>query len=255
MIGFRVIFTILLLFAGSTSVLAVSGLVGSSQFGSSAAMNVPATATTTVTASTTVTMSVSSTSAATSTGTVTQSATTAVSSSSTTATTSSAPPPTLNSSLSNLGSVVAGGSPAQTGPQLVLVSAQRSSLFLAPVGWTMVVGAWIWRGRVRARWRELGFESDVFELFMKMKGGATRIRLLDALEAPKDRLQIAQQLGVDWKTVDRHVQVLSKYGFVHEQAAYGTLRVYEVTPLGKMLLKLFDELDEASKARLTNEEL
>ncbi len=119
----------------------------------------------------------------------------------------------------------------------------------------MVVGAWIWRGRVRARWRELGFESDVFELFMKMKGGATRIRLLDALEAPKDRLQIAQQLGVDWKTVDRHVQVLSKYGFVHEQAAYGTLRVYEVTPLGKMLLKLFDELDEASKARLTNEEL
>jgi len=114
----------------------------------------------------------------------------------------------------------------------------------------MVVGAWIWRGRVKARWRELGFESDVFELFMKMKGGATRIKLLDILQAPKDRLQIAQQLGLDWKAVDRHVQILNKYGFVHEQASYGTIRVYKVTPLGNILLKLFSELNEADKAQL-----
>ena len=89
----------------------------------------------------------------------------------------------------------------------------------------------------------MGFGSDVFELFMKMKGGATRIKVLNTLSTPKDRLQLAEELGVDWKTVDRHVQILNKYGFVSEQAAYGTVRLYEVTPMGKMLLDLFDDLE------------
>jgi DNA-binding MarR family transcriptional regulator len=89
----------------------------------------------------------------------------------------------------------------------------------------------------------MGFGSDVFELFMKMKGGATRIKVLNTLSTPKDRLQLAEELGVDWKTVDRHVQILNRYGFVREQAAYGTVRLYEVTPIGKMLLNLFDDLE------------
>jgi len=89
----------------------------------------------------------------------------------------------------------------------------------------------------------MGFGDDVIELFMKMKGGATRIKVLNTLSTPKDRLQLAEELGVDWKTVDRHVQILNRYGFVREQAAYGTVRLYEVTPIGKMLLNLFDDLE------------
>jgi hypothetical protein len=125
----------------------------------------------------------------------------------------------------------------------LLGEAQRVSLLLAPVSWVLLGGAWIWRGRVRSRYTEMGFGSDVFELFMKMKGGATRIKVLNTLSTPKDRLQLAEELGVDWKTVDRHVQILNRYGFVREQAAYGTVRLYEVTPIGKMLLNLFDDLE------------
>ncbi|MDG7006252.1 MAG: hypothetical protein JRM86_04900 [Nitrososphaerota archaeon] len=124
------------------------------------------------------------------------------------------------------------------------MEAQADALLLAPVTWILLGGAWVWRGRVRARYSELGFGSDVFELFMKMKGGATRIRVLDVLSTPKDRLQLAQELGVDWKTVDRHVQILNKYGFVREQAAFGTVRLYEATPMGRMLLNLFDDLQK-----------
>jgi predicted transcriptional regulator len=137
----------------------------------------------------------------------------------------------------------------------VIGAAQRSSLFVAPASWIFVVGAWIWRGRVRARWREVGFESDVFELFIKMKGGATRIKLLNALEVPKDRLQVAQEVGIDWKAVDRHMQILNKYGFVHEKATYGTAKVYEVTPLGNLLLRLYEELEEADMVRLVEQKL
>ncbi len=77
-----------------------------------------------------------------------------------------------------VGSAVSSLSSSVTGSADVIGTAQRSSLFIAPACWVLVVGAWIWRGRVRARWREVGFESDVFELFMKMKGGVTRIKLL-----------------------------------------------------------------------------
>jgi len=126
----------------------------------------------------------------------------------------------------------------------ILAEAQKASLFLAPVSWVLLGGAWIWRGRVRSRYTEMGFGSDVFELFMKMKGGATRIKVLNTLSTPKDRLQLAEELGVDWKTVDRHVQILNRYGFVREQAAYGTVRLYEVTPIGKMLLNLFEDLEK-----------
>jgi hypothetical protein len=125
----------------------------------------------------------------------------------------------------------------------LLSDIKSSSLVLAPICWILLGGAWVWRGRVRARYSQMGFGSDVFELFMKMKGGATRIRVLNTLNTPKDRLQLAEELGVDWKTVDRHVQILNRYGFVREQAAYGTVRLYEVTPMGKMLLNLFREIE------------
>jgi hypothetical protein len=134
------------------------------------------------------------------------------------------------------------GSGAFSGESL-LREVQATSLLLAPVCWIVLGGMWVWRGRVRARYSEMGFGSDVFELFMKMKGGATRIKVLNTLATPKDRLQLAEELGVDWKTVDRHVQILHKYGFVTEQAAYGTVRLYQVTPMGKMLLNLFDDLE------------
>ncbi len=144
-----------------------------------------------------------------------------------------------NEEFAALGSTGSGGQ-----SKSLLMEAQADALLLAPVTWILLGGAWVWRGRVRARYSELGFGSDVFELFMKMKGGATRIRVLDVLSTPKDRLQLAQELGVDWKTVDRHVQILNKYGFVREQAAFGTVRLYEATPMGRMLLNLFDDLQK-----------
>ena len=149
---------------------------------------------------------------------------------------------TASQDLAALASVSSFAAAASQGGSL-LREVQATSLLLAPVSWVLLGGAWVWRGRVRARYSEMGFGSDVFELFMKMKGGATRIKVLNMLSTPKDRLQLAQEMGVDWKTVDRHVQILSKYGFVSEQAAYGTVRLYEVTPMGKMLLNLFDDLE------------
>ena len=117
------------------------------------------------------------------------------------------------------------------------------SFALAPGSWIFVGGLWIWRGRMKSRWEALGFDSEVFELFVRMRGGKTRVKLLNSLLIPKDRFQLAQELGLDWKGVDRHVVMLNKYGFVHEQAAYGRVRIYELTAVGKLLLQLLQNLD------------
>lgn len=139
-------------------------------------------------------------------------------------------------------------SPAALSAAAIQHELESSSVLLAAVCWLLLGGALVWRGRVRTAYSQMGFGSDVFELFMKMKGGPTRIKVLNTLSTPKDRLQLAEELGVDWKTVDRHVQVLSRNGFIREQSSYGTVRLYEVTPLGKMLLDVYRELDDGQAA-------
>jgi hypothetical protein len=124
----------------------------------------------------------------------------------------------------------------------------EGSFALAPGSWIFVGGLWVWRGRMKSRWESLGFDSEVFELFVRMRGGKTRVKLLNSLLIPKDRFQLAQELGLDWKAVDRHIMMLDKFGFVHEQKAYGRVRIYELTSVGKMLLRLFQNLNEEENA-------
>jgi DNA-binding transcriptional ArsR family regulator len=124
------------------------------------------------------------------------------------------------------------------------------SLVLAPTSWLVIGAVWIWRGRVRSRWEGLGFDSEVFRLFMKMKGGKTRLRVLSALSKPKDRYQLAQELGVDWRAVDQHIVTLSRHGLVSNDVAYGKVRMYQLTSSGKLMLQLLENID-AEVAKVT----
>jgi len=180
------------------------------------------------------------------TSTVTQAASTTISALATSASTAVASNES-NAIFGGVTSLTSGAATLSTrAPSAVQSVAQffeARSIILAPTSWFFVGGMWIWRGRMKSKWTDLGFDSDVFGLFVRMKGAKTRIRLLDALSEPKDRLQLAQELGLDWKAVDRHIEVLDKYGFVHETVAYGKVRMYALTSSGKLLLQLLDELN------------
>jgi predicted transcriptional regulator len=145
--------------------------------------------------------------------------------------------------LTPAGSYTFGFPGSQTPPQRILAFFEGRSPILAPTSWVLVGGLWIWRGRMKSRWEASGFESDIFQLFVRMKGGATRIKLLNSLSNPKDRFQLAQELGLDWKAVDYQVELLRKHGFVKQWKAYGKVRMYEVTPMGKKLLELLTDLE------------
>ena len=157
--------------------------------------------------------------------------------------------PALQTSITNLGTAVNGylaGSitplPSTVQPAFQFLLANSPTLSTA--SWALVGGVWIWRGRLRSRWESLGFDSGIFDLFIKMKGAKTRLNLLDALSRPKDRLQLAQELGLDWKAVDYHIILLNRYGLVHEDRAFGNVRMYKLTKQGEVLLQLLKEFNK-----------
>ena len=119
-----------------------------------------------------------------------------------------------------------------------------NSPLLSSASWVFVGGIWIWRGRTRSRWESLGFDSGIFDLFIKMRGAKTRMSLLDSLSMPKDRFQLAQELGLDWKAVDYHIILLNKYGLVSEDHAYGNVKMYQLTKQGEILLQLLREFNK-----------
>lgn len=63
-----------------------------------------------------------------------------------------------------------------------------------------------------------------------------------SLDQPKNKLQLATALGIDWKAVDKHFQMLEKRGLIHPAATKGTTTWYELTEKGSRLLQLLDEL-------------
>lgn len=124
----------------------------------------------------------------------------------------------------------------------ILNQLQTGSLALAPFNWSLFVGAWIWRGRIRFQWTRLGLTEDLFRLLKKMRGSETRTSILLALDTPKDRFQLAKDLGLDWTTVNYQISVLLRYGLVVEDVAYGNVKLYRLTPVGAVLLNAVLEM-------------
>jgi len=111
----------------------------------------------------------------------------------------------------------------------------------------------IWRGRMRSRWEQLGFDSGVFELFMRMKGARTRLNLLDALSVPKDRMSLARELCLDWRAVDYQILRLGRCGLVREERTLGNIKLFGLTSSGEALLLLLRELEAEDCPRVSTE--
>jgi DNA-binding HxlR family transcriptional regulator len=114
--------------------------------------------------------------------------------------------------------------------------------YTALLSWVVFAGALIWRGHVRAVWTRDRFSYDTFRLLVRMRGAQTRLRLMHILDGPKNKLQLAGALGIDWKAVDKHVRALERNGLLEPTATSGTTTFYELTEKGKRALQVLDEL-------------
>jgi predicted transcriptional regulator len=79
-----------------------------------------------------------------------------------------------------------------------------------------------------------------------MRGGGSRITLLENMETPRNRLELSELTGIDWREVDREISILEKYGLVKIYAQTGTVKMYQVTEQGKLLMNLVGELSKGS---------
>jgi hypothetical protein len=113
-----------------------------------------------------------------------------------------------------------------------------SSPYILPITWGAVAGTLIWRGRVRSAWSRQGYDYEMFRLVAKMRGGPTRVKLLNLIDTPKNKLQLAKELGVDWKTIDNHIATLTQNKLAEEKGIVGTARYYVITENGRRVLSL-----------------
>src|SRR5690606_15819150 len=114
-----------------------------------------------------------------------------------------------------------------------------SSPIILPITWGAFIGTVIWRGKVRSQWNSHGYDYDTFRLVAKMRGSPMRQRLLDSLRnAQKNKLQLAKELNVDWKTIDNHIDMLLEARLVEEKNRIGTTRYYSLTRSGEKVLSL-----------------
>jgi hypothetical protein len=121
----------------------------------------------------------------------------------------------------------------------------QSSPYVVPITWGAIVGALIWRGKVRSQWCKQGYDYDTFRLLARMKGSPIRVALLTSVtHSAKTRSQLAEALSVDWKTIDNHIEVLAKNRLVQEMGSYGTSRYFAITEHGRRVLSLLLTLED-----------
>ena len=92
-------------------------------------------------------------------------------------------------------------------------------------------------GTLRKRMSSEGFDRNVYRIFSG-RGGARRLAIMQALDTPKLRNEIASITNTDWKEVDRNVKILESVNLVKIQFSHGSLSVYHLTESGKELIEI-----------------
>jgi predicted transcriptional regulator len=77
-------------------------------------------------------------------------------------------------------------------------------------------------------------DDTIYVLLNISKGAETRRRILKALQCgPKNCNQIARQIGVDWWTIQKHLQLLIKTGLINE-INIGRMKYYKLNMVAKV---------------------
>lgn len=134
------------------------------------------------------------------------------------------------------------GSGLQIAAQLIF---WRNSFPLAATSWAVFCITFFRRG-VSRKWRSLGFDRDVFRLMVTMKGARSRLTLLNYLNEPRHKSELSMLAGLDWKEVDRELNLLARFGLISLQVQSGSMKIFKLSQQGKLLLELVAELTEVS---------
>lgn len=85
-------------------------------------------------------------------------------------------------------------------------------------------------------------EKILWYLFMGMRGGENRIRIInDLLETPRNTNQLANKLDLDYKTIQHHLDMLENHDIV-ESSGKGYGDIYLLTDNFKNYQEEFNKI-------------
>lgn len=87
--------------------------------------------------------------------------------------------------------------------------------------------------------KEISGNADgwvVYDAF-KGKGGARRLLIMQFLDSPKKRSEIAKRTDTDWKEVDRNIRILESVDLVMSKVHDHMSPIYELTEKGHRVLE------------------
>ncbi len=87
--------------------------------------------------------------------------------------------------------------------------------------------------------KEISGEKDrlvIYRIF-RSKGGTRRIMIMEALDGPKKRSEVAKFTNIDWKEIDRNIKILESVGLVRASTNGKHTVFYELTEHGQNLLE------------------
>lgn len=128
-----------------------------------------------------------------------------------------------------------------SGAQTVYLVLWKNSVTLSLTSWA-VLGVTFFRRGTSREWRRFGFDKEVFNLMVVMRGARSRLRLLTFLNQPMHRAELSELSGLDWKEVDRELGLLQRFGLVTLEAESGSVKIYKLNEQGKLIIKLIEEL-------------
>lgn len=87
--------------------------------------------------------------------------------------------------------------------------------------------------------REISGERDQWLIFgvFRSKGGSRRLMIMEVLDGPKNRSEVAKLTYADWKEVDRNIRILESVGLVRVDKNGKHRTFYELTERGKDLVE------------------
>ncbi len=158
----------------------------------------------------------------------------------------------------NFHQVVIGGSNT---PSMIPVAVNEEPYFLVPfaigiMGWLTTIYEVFSLDRIkitgslRRRMLNEGFDRSVYRILLG-RGGDRRIAIMQALNTPKIRNEIANITNTDWKEVDRNVRILESLNLVKIQFSHGSLSVYDLTESGKELMSIIRSQVGKGTSRIT----
>ncbi|MBX0297167.1 ArsR/SmtB family transcription factor [Haloarcula nitratireducens] len=91
-------------------------------------------------------------------------------------------------------------------------------------------------------------ETVLWQVLAGTEGGPNRVRILRVLdERPRNRHRLADDLSLNYKTVEHHLDVLSKHGLVeHSDSDYGA--VYFPTETAQEYWSVIERIAETTDA-------